>query len=403
MAVYAQLVITGVALKVINRDAKVVEQQFNEMEDRNVVRKILYGESGKLKPIMVCQWRWDPLPDGGREEVPPTDECDPDRLDVALRSADISTLDIEGYKKLFDGNVARIHICETCRPDLVLRRDGDRMRSDIYSIWALGVMSLAMTPKQMHDHFVKAVKEGDNVRELIGKRYLHSEGFRRPISLSGFNTAMILVLNISFLVVITLWLALKAHRKVLDYFVRNGALLPMVAACGKRSFYSAIWVITLLRVGMFLLASIPLTFYSLHEFLSNELFNIFKEFDRIAFLLWLVTIMSSMGLATLIASIADLKHRHSFVSFIYRYIPISIAVIGSAIWVSSFIFEGQISGLLRSVITAIPILGMAPILVAPVFQPDFNILLIHASATIALIIFALGYNTRWFAAHLEDL
>lgn len=403
LVVYLQLLVTGIAIQVINRDSKEVEQTYERLQDKNIIRKILYGDAGKLEPVRICRWIWESQADGRRIEVPPSSECEPDRLDVAVQTADPATVDIEGYKKLFDGNVSRIHLCETCRPDLVIRWDGDKMRSDIFSIWGLGVMTLAMRPKEISDHFVEAAKEADSIRHLIGKRYLHSDGFRRPISLSGFNTAMILVLNISFLVVVTLWLALKAHRKVLDYFVRNGALLPMVAACSKPSFYGAIWVITLLRVGLFLLASVPLTFYSLHEFMENENTTIFKDFDAVSFTLWLATIFASMGLATLIASIADLKHRHSLVSFLYRYIPLSLAVLGAAAWSASFIFEGQAMGVLRSFLAAIPIFGMAPVLVAPVFQPDFNILMVHAVSTLALIIFTLGYNTRWFAAHLEDL
>jgi hypothetical protein len=402
--VYFQLVMTGVAVRLINRDSKEVEQNLEHMQDQNILRTILYGSEGRLPSVRICRWVDEVQPDGTSEEVPPDELCEPDRLDLAIHTPAPTAFDVEPYRKLFDGNVERIHICkERCKPDIVIKKSGDRMQSDIYSVWGLGVMTLIMFNRDVGTHYVEAAKDMEEIKYLVGKRFLHSNGFRKPISLTGFNTSMILVVNISFLVVITLWLALKAHRKVLDYFVRNGALLPMVAACSKSSFYSAIWVITLTRVVLFLLGSVPVTFYTFINLLEDETKGLFGDLNWLDFALWIITIASSMSLATLIASIADLKHRHSIVSFVYRYIPISIAILGAAIWSASFVFDGVAAGYLRSMIAAFPIFGMTPVLVAPVFAPIPEIMALHTLATLAILAVALKHNTRWFAAHLEEL
>jgi len=205
------------------------------------------------------------------------------------------------------------------------------------------------------------------------------------------------------LVIISLWLALKAHRKVLDYFARNGALLPMVAATGKGVFYAAIWILTLTRVAAFVCAAVPITFFGLTGLLSDRQLDQMIKINSPEFVLWVLALLASLSLATLIASIADLKHRHQFFSIGYRYVPLFFCLAGGFVWTGSFLFDGPFFGYFRALLSALPIVGAASILVAPVMQPQLSVLVVHLLLTSVLLVVALKRNARWFAAHLEEL
>jgi hypothetical protein len=407
LALYLQLLISAVAITALNRDSKDIEKTIKEAEDENFVREIIFGNSKRLAPATVCRWIFEESvgADGKIErfEYPPTPECEPNRLDVALRVKDPATYDVTRYKAMFDGNTERLHLCSTCKPDIIIDVTREEVHSHVHSVWGLAILSMAMFTPEVKDHYLDVIKENEGNKGLIGKRFLHSEGFRFPISITGFETCVMLVLNIAFLIIVALWLALKAHRKVLDYFVRNGALLPMVAACGKTCFYSAIWLLTLGRVCVFLLAAVPLSLLMFSEIVDDEIFKLFIGDDYVAFSIWIISLIASMSLATLVASIAELKQRHSMMSFFYKYIPISLCVIGMTVWSFTFLLEGPVPSGIRVALSSIPIVGIGPVLIAPIFRPPFEVLVVHTLLTTVFFLYTARYNTRWFAAHLEDL
>jgi hypothetical protein len=190
---------------------------------------------------------------------------------------------------------------------------------------------------------------------------------------------------------------------VLDYFARNGALLPMVAATGKHSFYDAIWLLTVFRVGAFLLAAVPATLLVFTGLTEDQPIPSFFGEDRLFPYAWMVAIGLSFALATLIASIADLKHRHHFLSFLYLYLPIAVCAISAVGWGLTFLVDSPAFGYVRNIAAALPIVGMAPVLVSPLFQPSIWVLVAHALLTLGLIWLFLKRNAHWFAAHLEEL
>lgn len=398
--VIIQLIISSMFLQVINRDSKQMESYYQEFEQENVARQIIFGQGKPLAKIKVCRWiAGDAI--GG--EVPPSDACEPDRLDVALLVDDPATFDATSYEETFNGNTTRLHLCKNCHPDIVIDLKSEGIHSEIKSLWGLGVMGLAFASPEVREHHLNAFRDAEKIKSLLGKRYFQPVGFRNPIRLDGLESVVALILNIAGLIVISLWLALKAHRKVLDYFARNGALLPMVAATGKNTFYSALWIITLMRVGFFLLASLPITCITFSETLREEHLHMFFGDDPSGFVLWAAAIVSSLSLATLIASIADLQHRRSILTIMYRYLPILLCFLGALLWSASFIADGAIASFIRNLTTALPVVGVAPILVAPIFRPQFTFLVVHILLTVGLFTIALKYNSRWFAAHLEEL
>jgi hypothetical protein len=177
----------------------------------------------------------------------------------------------------------------------------------------------------------------------------------------------------------------------------------MVAATGKSTFYCAIWILTFIRVAFFLLGSVPLCYYSLRTLTQIDPTETFFNKDVLAFVLWLLALGMSLSLATLIASIADLKHRHNLMNVAYRYIPLFVAFGGGLVWGLTFLVERDFTHLIRTIISCLPLVGMAPVLLAPVFTPEYGVLVANTLFTMGLFMLAIRSNTRWFAAHLEEL
>jgi hypothetical protein len=367
--------------------------------ENNPVRLLLYG-SGEERPLLkVC--RWIPAFGSPNIEVPPDRGCRPDRLDVALRADDPATASTSEYERLFQGQIDRLHVCRACSPDIIITMDSSGKRiSRAGSAYGLAVLSLAFTVKGTlkndRSDYLKMLS-GD-----IGTISLQLPEAERPIEFSKTNGAVPFTANVVPIVVIALWLSLRAHRKVLDYFARNDVLLPLVAATGKRPFYTAIWLLTAMRVACFLAASLPILYFGLKDIGGEDVFMEIGA-NKAATLLWLVALSSAVALSTIIGSIADLKHRQAFVNVLYRYIPVAVAMSGGVLWVATFLVPSVAAGTMRLSLTAVPVVGLVPLFIAPITRVGMVVLLIHAVCSGALVIMILRSNARWFAAHLEEV
>lgn len=404
LLVYMQLLATGLILRGTERDARSYENGLRSLQNSNLTKQLLFKGGNSPTNLKLCRWKTIPGPNNTQIEYPPADsDCQPDRLDAALWVNDPASFNASEYISIFQGNIQRLHICLVCKPDVVIDLRGEKPKTNIFSVWGALVLGLIQFNESIVAPRIEAYQGYDQIMSAIGEIYFNWYGMKAPANISSAKSSLALIFNIASIVIITLWLAMKAHRKVLDYFSDSGVLLPMVAAMGKSEFYSAIWLLTGFRVLAFLLAAVPILYFGFKQFDQESWTASFETITWINLLIWILAISSSMALATLVASIADLKHRHQLLSFAYRYIPLLLAVIGSLAWMVSFVGDGYVAYLARNIIGALPLLGMTPILVAPVFQPATLVLLIHTILTLLLFAIVMRQNVRWFAAHIEEI
>jgi hypothetical protein len=402
--VIGQMFVTRLFLKSIEQSESAAATPATQVRRESLIRLILFGSAAPLPSPTVCRWKTHKLPQGGTVELPPNKACSPDRLDVALHIPNPENYQIGGYMQLLDGSFERIHLCkQDCKPDVVIFPEQTPRRAEIQSVWGLALLQEARLGVATRQDFVEKVQEIKATQGLIGDQYLFTEGIRGAISLREIMYSLAVVMNLAMLIIIALWLALKAHRKVLDYFAHSGALLPMVAATGKGAFYSALWLLTIFRVAAFLIAAVPVMLIGIIKGIPESSGPLFGGTDIPELTLWVVTISISMAFATLIASIADLKHRHAVFSFIYKFLPLILSGCGAVIWGATFIITGEGSTMVRDTISALPLFGMAPMLLAPIVKPKLGIFVLHALLTMLLLLIAAKINARWFAAHLEEL
>ncbi len=395
-----QVVGTATYIRLADEDFDQFQQRI-EKPDHSVtmIRSHLYGGPQELGPLQVCRW----VPDGAGER-PPSEDCRIEPLDVSVRSASPDTFDAQPFVHFFQGATRRLHICRGCTSEILISETADGRRSDVYSLGGLGVYMLIESAydKEIQRDVLAARSTIEKLKDFAGTILLHPPGAKNPVNISRASTVMVLVLNTAFLIIITLWLSLVGHRKVLQYFARNDALLPLVAACGKAEFYNSLWVITLLRVSLFLFATLPATVLIYVHAIPEETLGEFMG-SGVHFLLWISAIISSLSTMTIIASIAELKQRHSMLSFIYKYVPILCFFVGTCTWVYTLFFAGRVLTALQSFVSVLPLLGLSPIVLAPVFKIDPTILALHTVFASLLVVILLRLNSRWFAAHLEEI
>jgi hypothetical protein len=90
-------------------------------------------------------------------------------------------------------------------------------------------------------------------------------------------------------------------------------------------------------------------------------------------------------------------------NFLYRYVPILLALVGGAAWAFTFVFPTEAAGIVRTIFTALPVVGLAPVFIAPVTEPPYVALLFHGTVSLVALVFLVRVNMRWFAAHLEEV
>jgi len=368
------------------------------------LREILLGSKEPLAETKVCRWVRVKKNDAF-VELPPSAECSPDKLDIALIVNDPASFDPKEYLSLFGGNAKRVHLCHTCHPDVMIDLRSEEKLTKVTSVWGLLLLGLGRNSKlvERRQEMSESVHQADS---LMGTISFKTHSLLEEVPISDAPPLVALVFNILSLVVIALWLALKAHRRVLDYFARSGALLPMVAATGKGTFYGAVWVLTILRVFAFLGAGISATIFVFTELSESQGVSFGDSFLQGSYLhiaVWLFAICGTFGFATLIASVSDLRQRHDWWSALYMSLPLIVCGIGSLIWASLFLFDTPITGGIRNVIVSLPVIGMTPMVLTPLFQPPLYVLIIHGTLAFIGVGILAKKNANWFAAHLEDL
>jgi hypothetical protein len=402
LLVFCQIVTTGLVLQLSSNDSAETAFKTRVADEHNVIRRVLYGDGGKRQAIRVC--RWQPGSNGEQDKEPTDLACIPDQLDVVIQVQDVEGFDTGRYERLFDGHVDKLQICRMCEPTsamIVIGSDGKPI-SGAYSPFGIAILALPYMDREIAEQRTKILRRVEEIRELLGPLSFHAPEVPEGFDYESLRSSLPLTLNVTLLMVIALWLALRAHRKVLDYFSQNNVLLPLVAATGKNTFYSALWALTAIRVGCFLFASVPIMYFGLRDVVGDDAFSSLPVSTMTTFV-WTICLASTLALATIIASIAELKHRHSLLSIAYRYIPVLVAVVGAAVWSFSFLVVTPGSGYVRSIIAALPIVGMTPVFVAPAIKLPIWVLGTHAALSLGVLLIALKRNARWFAAHLEEV
>lgn len=397
--VCAQILITGAVVQMVSSSSASIAAATPSQNNFHIARWLIYGSGATRPPLKVCRWQ---IRDG--VELPPDSDCAPDRLDIAIHVPNPESYDVSTFAHLFDGHVDRLHVCETCAPDVIITpQPRGKTSSTARSVFGLTLLFLPYSNKTVGDRRIALHSAIDNIQEALGSVSMHIPEISDAVGISSLKGTLPIAANVALLVIIALWLALRAHRKVLDYFSRNDVLLPLAATCGRNTFYSAIWVLTLLRVGCFLCASIPLMYVGLADILSTNVKGLEFPFSLSTSLVWLVALISTLSFATVIASIAELQHRHALLSVAYRFLPLVGAFLGALVWGGSFILPYSSLGTFRLVFSSLPVVGITPILLAPITNLSWIPMIIHAGLASLALLWMLRRNARWFAAHLEEV
>ncbi len=395
-----QVLFTTTFYEKVNQSTPDTKQEIVTRAKENELRWLLHGDKALLAEIQVCKW----VKRNG-DEFPPSDSCGfVSPLDVVLRLDDPSDKTIRSFARIFNGHTRQLHICEKCSSNIVITKTTSAgTKTEITSPWAFLVYALSRSPdEESIAHVLKAFEHRELVEDLQGTVLLRLQGIKDPIEIEATKKAMPLVLNAVCMIMIAVWLALRSHRRVLQYFASNDVLLPLVAAFRRGVFYRALWILTTLRVSCFLIAAAPLAYYVLKN-TSIEATRVKLFSEPIAALLWLIAVSASLIVVTLISSIAELKERHSSLSVLYRYVPILCCLLGAGIWTASVVYGVGVGALVQHVLASLPVFGVVAVMLGPLLNMNLNVIAAHAILSVALACLLLRLNAQWFSGHLEEL
>lgn len=388
-----QLVLTSLYLTVLGRSSDALEGELSHRREQGKGVLLRLGVTEPFTSTTLCRWQAERPPPG----------CDLRPFDVAVQVSGATEGEVAAVVALFDGLTPRIHLCEACRAEVTVHA-GANARTEVYDVWSLPLLTMvASDSPELRSRVVEVVRAAEGVRDLLGETELVLRGFIAPVSISRLKAIFALIFSVASSLVIGLALALRAHRRILDYFARNDVLLPLVAACGKRTFYGALWWLTLFRVGAYFVAVVPASVLVFIELVSPETQAAFVGGELLSLGLWLGALLSGMSLLVVVASIGELRHRRTFTSLLYRFGPLLVCGLGGLLWGLTLLVPSEFMLNARQVLAGTPILGLVPVLIAPAFRPPHGTLVFHALAASVLILGVLRLNTRWFAAHLEEV
>lgn len=376
-----QLVITSLVIGSVSTKADT--QIKNTQAVTNPLRKFLLGcEDCKLE---VCRYE--------KSQIISGKNCEREFYDFTIYAPKPREFDLSPYLEQLNTHFKRVVICDDCEPSAIVLETSPVTEIHISSVW--GLMLYA---NSVQDSFKKLKASRDKTEEIKGKfgsLYLHIRGMGM-IKGEKLVQRLGVIANICSILVISVWLLVRAHRLILSYFARSGSLLPLVSFLGP-PFYSSIWILTLMRVLIFLSPS-TLAAYVVLKAEYNIEFLPFADLIE-----WLLALFSGFLLAGLTSSISDLKSRGNFRYIIFRYLPFLTTLIGGALWGLSLLFPLSFMVSLRSILTATPLLGLAPLILSPIF-PVSKLVIAAACASNALCVYLLARaNRTWFNSHLEEI
>jgi hypothetical protein len=337
----------------------------------------------------------------------PTDlspDCFLESYDIVVRNEFNHPVDNEEFQEVFRGAAQRVHFCLDCQSDFVLSIGESKTETKIFSLTGMAVLLLADNRRllELRQHLADARTEKDRADQVQGRIVFHPPGLANPLAFSEAQTILVVILNVCLTIAIVLWLAIKAHRRVLDYFAKNDVLLPLVASCGKKVVYDALWMLSFARVLVFVLSAF-LPFVIVLSKINNLAFSTSLGDTKYFLILWIVAVLFSLGCFGTIVSMSELKQRYPIASALYKIVPIAGCFAGLILWIVAILNGGSEWNIVSSVISVVPIVGLTPTLVAPLSVISPITLVLHILLCGILAVYSLKRSSNWFASHLEEI
>lgn len=390
--VLLQSIATVVLIRLSNEDSEQYGARMSSSTESEILRGYVFGGEKIPSVPTICL------------EPNSTAACIVKPYDIVIHNQFDRAVVFDEFQEAFRGAAQRIHFCKDCSSDFILTIGQSDSETKIFSLSGLAVLFLSDNRRliELRQHLADARTEKDKADKIQGNIVFHPPGLVSPLAFSKAQNILAIILNVCLAVAIVLWLGIRAHRRVLDYFAKNNVLLPLVAGCGKKVVYDALWMLSFARVLLFVISALlPLLFV----FITAEGFSMVSAEGETKYLLvlWMIAVLFSLGCFGTLVSMAELRQRYPLASILYKVLPVSLALLGLVLWFAAILNGGTAWRVISSIISILPIIGLTTTLIAPLSSINPTILSIHIVLCILLARLSLKRNSTWFAAHLEEI
>lgn len=364
------------------RSTDILSRNFEEHRADDIRWRLLYGEARTLGPLEVCI------------ETTPDSECAQSLPSIAVHSDNPESVDIQRWRSLFEGSLDRIAVCRACPADVTIKVDLVPPQVTTHSMRGALLLGVILMDRALYQDSLALLERYFLHGQQLGNRVIRLPESNQTKPYLNLLLPLGLGVHLAFCAICIAMVIVWAHRKVLDYFVSSGVLLPLVAHCSLPTFYRALWMISALRSIVFLSVLIPL---------NMLIIDISIDALTLDTLLWGCALLGSALCAVVFSSQADLRSKRDLEQLLLKYLPLLMAGVGAILWTGLLYSSEPFVVFLRQVLSALPVIGLLPACTAPFLALHSGPALPHLAMAVTTTIILVRKHRAWLAVHLEEL
>jgi hypothetical protein len=316
----------------------------------------------------------------------------PQTVDPAIRSEFIDR---------FQGIAPRIRFCDWCTGTITIDIVGDDKppKLSLRGVDGILLVGLAVWNEELDGLARQFARRSMDIRGRLANRFLDFNGveFDRSSNVSALQICLSFAFLLGGLAMLGVW----SHQRVLLYLKSNSVLVPLAASQGPDALYSALWLLTLVRLAAFFVTGAILSWLSFKTVFSTPPLSLLFSGDVAAAIAWGILLVIGFCVPAFTMAAMEFKVRQSSFAWAVKYIVVLTILIGGVIHGSLFFSEAPIPVFLRQWLYAVPFVGIPGLALAPVVRPDWWFLVLHGAGSAVLLCWMWRTNRDWFRRNLE--
>jgi hypothetical protein len=192
------IVVQAVVINLLGISAEEPAGNFLGDRARDIRWRLLYGDRAELPPLKVCRWV---------AESTPGADCVVSGSDIALHVANPAAADVEPLRKIYEGNVERLHVCKSCLAPVVIEDRDGRREFRAYSWRGMLLASLFTFNPEIYQNYRDLIDKQEVLFQPgRGTLILDVPGLRSAINMNDAGVGIVIVMTFAFLLFLTLLL-----------------------------------------------------------------------------------------------------------------------------------------------------------------------------------------------------
>lgn len=219
---------------------------------------------------------------------------------------------------------------------------------------------------------------GYQIPEQFGEVVIRAKGVIGGISTEAIQQKTVFFTVVTLLIVCSLWNLVKSYGALNNYLRKSGVLLPLTVALSVKRLKRVLWLTSWIST-LILISSTVLTVYLLNStILENiQVYDFLLRMGEVKCILWLIALTSGSLAVILLSSLGHSIYANKWYGEIFTHVMPVLTAISALVWILSYAIDIPYIVNLRTLISLVPIGGFVPIILAPAFNVEITVLVLH--------------------------